>query len=360
MHTTNPLDNASCEKSAARPRILIVEDDMGMGRALALTLKRVGGEATVVGTIGEARKLLAQLAAWDGLILDLCLPDGPGLDVLAWVRAKGLDFPVLIHTGHSEHDAINGAFDLHAWYLDKPSTAPQIERFVRFVQAGVQQRSARPRPIGSEDLTEDLRRLAGSVLAAASHLDDVEVQSSYHGRALAALRAIGGVQGTVFVIDRNSEQVVWASEPTSYTIEGVVVAEVERALKTNSRRTRQLLPDGGIVSVVPLDDGSMFGSGRYAVAELEHGGLGRGPVSTLSGREWEVAQLLADGYSQVNIGARCELAASTVRTHVRRIYAKLGICNRADLVRELLRPRGASAHCAQARTRTKRPPRCAT
>jgi DNA-binding NtrC family response regulator len=138
MQTTIP-DNALCEKSASRPRILVVEDDMGMGRALALTINRVGGDATVVGTVSEAREQLAQLAAWDGLIVDLCLPDGPGLGVLAWVRAKGPDFPILIHTGHSEHDAISDAFDLQAWYLEKPSRARQIERFPRFVRAGVQE-----------------------------------------------------------------------------------------------------------------------------------------------------------------------------------------------------------------------------
>jgi len=189
VQTTIP-DNVLCEKSASRPRILVVEDDMGMGRALALTLKRVGGEATVVGTVSEAREQLAQLAAWDGLILDLYLPDGPGLDVLAWVRAKGPDFPVLIHTGHSEHDAINDAFDLRAWYLEKPSTACQIERFLGFVRVTVHECSGPPQPIDSEDLTEDLRKLAGDVLAAASHLEQAEIEASYRMALLA--RAANG------------------------------------------------------------------------------------------------------------------------------------------------------------------------
>jgi DNA-binding response OmpR family regulator len=189
MQTTIP-DDALCKKSASRPRILVVEDDMGMGRALALTLNRVGCEAKVVGTVSEARKQLAHLAAWDGLILDLCLPDGPGLGVLAWVRAKGPDFPVLIHTGHSEHDAISDAFDLQAWYLEKPSTARQIERFVRFVRARVQECSGPPQPIDSEDLAEDLRKLAGDALAAASHLEQAEVEASYRLALLA--RAANG------------------------------------------------------------------------------------------------------------------------------------------------------------------------
>jgi DNA-binding CsgD family transcriptional regulator len=202
----------------------------------------------------------------------------------------------------------------------------------------------------SEGEVDKVQRLAPVLLSVAKGTRG----QREHGRALAAIRALGGVAGTVFVIDRDRQRIVWASEPFGCAIEGVVVAEVERALKTNSRPAKQLLPDGGILSVVPLDDGSMFGCGHYAVAELVQGGVGGGPVSTLSGREWEVAQLLADGYSHVNIGARCDLAPATVRTYTRRIYAKLGVCNRADLVRELLRPRDGSLRCAQARTKTKR------
>jgi DNA-binding CsgD family transcriptional regulator len=57
----------------------------------------------------------------------------------------------------------------------------------------------------------------------------------------------------------------------------------------------------------------------------------------LSPREQQVAQLLADGYSNVNIAAVCGVTSNTVRTLMRRLYRKLGVRNRADLVREMLR-----------------------
>ena len=260
--------------------------------------------------------------------------------------ALGNDFPVVVSA-----DALwPPAMRARVPYLRDHSSRDGLARWLVIILrdhgrlcglAGLERRSGGSAFSSSE--IEDAGRLAPVMLSIAR----VTRAHREHGRALAALRAIGGVEGTVFVIDRDAEQIVWASESTSYAIERVLVAEVERALKTNSRPKQQLLPDGSIVSVVPLDDGSMFGSGRYAVAELERRGLGRDPVSTLSGREWQVAQLLADGYSHVNIGARCELAASTVRTYVRRIYAKLGICNRADLVRELLRPRCCVSLCAR-------------
>jgi DNA-binding NarL/FixJ family response regulator len=57
----------------------------------------------------------------------------------------------------------------------------------------------------------------------------------------------------------------------------------------------------------------------------------------LSQREWEVARLLAEGCTNVNVAARCGVSPNTVRTLMRRLYRKLGVYNRAELVREVMR-----------------------
>lgn len=56
----------------------------------------------------------------------------------------------------------------------------------------------------------------------------------------------------------------------------------------------------------------------------------------LSTREREIAQLLVDGYAALNAAAVLELSENTVRTYVRRLYKKLNVSNRADLVCRLL------------------------
>jgi DNA-binding NarL/FixJ family response regulator len=56
----------------------------------------------------------------------------------------------------------------------------------------------------------------------------------------------------------------------------------------------------------------------------------------LSTREREIAQLLVDGYAALNAAAILELSEHTVRTYVRRLYKKLKVSNRADLVCRLL------------------------
>jgi DNA-binding CsgD family transcriptional regulator len=65
--------------------------------------------------------------------------------------------------------------------------------------------------------------------------------------------------------------------------------------------------------------------------------------ATLSGREYEVARLLVAGYTCENIGARFGVSSNTIRTYTRRLYAKLGIVSRIDLVHHFLLPQARSS-----------------
>jgi DNA-binding NarL/FixJ family response regulator len=54
-------------------------------------------------------------------------------------------------------------------------------------------------------------------------------------------------------------------------------------------------------------------------------------MSGLSGREQEVARLVADGLANKEIAARLHLSVRTVETHIRHVLAKLGLLNRVQL-----------------------------
>jgi len=60
---------------------------------------------------------------------------------------------------------------------------------------------------------------------------------------------------------------------------------------------------------------------------------------SLSAREREVLQLIADGMTIPAIAAKLYLAPSTVKTHVQRLYEKLGVGDRAAAVAEAMRRR---------------------
>ena len=61
--------------------------------------------------------------------------------------------------------------------------------------------------------------------------------------------------------------------------------------------------------------------------------------SSLTPREWEVVDLLAEGATTVGIAAELKLSQATVRTHVKHILGKLGVHSRDEAVRHVERLR---------------------
>ena len=58
------------------------------------------------------------------------------------------------------------------------------------------------------------------------------------------------------------------------------------------------------------------------------------PREALTTREAEVLELVARGFTYVEAAARLNMAVSTVRTHVRNVYAKLDVHNKTEAVFE--------------------------
>jgi DNA-binding CsgD family transcriptional regulator len=56
----------------------------------------------------------------------------------------------------------------------------------------------------------------------------------------------------------------------------------------------------------------------------------------LSPREHEIARLVAEGHPNKSIAAELEISAWTVGTHLRRIFAKLGVGSRAAMVARMV------------------------
>ncbi len=56
----------------------------------------------------------------------------------------------------------------------------------------------------------------------------------------------------------------------------------------------------------------------------------------LSPREQEIARMVAEGYPNKTIAAVLDISSWTVSTHLRRVFAKLGVGSRAAMVARLL------------------------
>ncbi len=221
---------------------------------------------------------------------------------------------------------------------------------VLFGLAGLERRSGHA---GGAEFTDDDKRkleaLGPFVVAGARAV----LQYDELSREAAALRALGRVTGIVYVVDRDRKRVVWAADREHgiewdedvAPIEEVLVEAVERSLAARQRGdaipTPPRLPMGSLVAVAKIDEDPVFGGARCAAVRVETTGR-PAAIEGLSKREREIARLLVAGYSGVNVAAISGLSENTVRTYVRRLYGKLGVNNRADLVRKLVSPDSAA------------------
>ena len=72
------------------------------------------------------------------------------------------------------------------------------------------------------------------------------------------------------------------------------------------------------------------------VARLVNRPRERGPLAELTDREREVLELIAEGLSNQAIGERLFLSPKTIETHIRQIFAKLGLGEAPDSNRRVL------------------------
>jgi DNA-binding CsgD family transcriptional regulator len=202
---------------------------------------------------------------------------------------------------------------------------------------------------------EDVRRVeetAPFIVAAA------RAQMAYDEltKEAAALRALSKFQGTLFVVDRAKRRVVWAAnreqgidwahdvEPVAEQIVDAAESQLAARARGDALPTPPRLAMGTVVGVAKVDGDPVFGAARCAVVRVQTTKTANaGTMDGLSRREREIARLLVAGYSGVNVAAIAGLSENTVRTYVRRLYTKLGVSNRADLVRKLVAPEPTSS-----------------
>lgn len=147
-------------------RVLVVEDDAKVARALREGLESEHFDVEVART-GEEGFFLVNAQAFDLVVLDLMLPGRDGLEVLATLRRRGLQTPVLILTARDAVEERVAGLDSGADdYLVKPfAFAELLARIRALLRRG---RSDRVLRLKVADLDMDLvtRRVsrAGRVL----------------------------------------------------------------------------------------------------------------------------------------------------------------------------------------------------
>lgn len=114
-------------------RILLVEDDEVLRDGIVAGLGLDGYEVDAVRTLAEAREGAAS-GDHAGIVLDIGLPDGSGLDLLAEWRRGGMKRPILLLTARNlVSDRIEGLDSGADDYLGKPFDLAELSARLRAI-----------------------------------------------------------------------------------------------------------------------------------------------------------------------------------------------------------------------------------
>ena len=137
---------------AARPRALIVDDEPDLRELCGVALGRMGVATVEAPDLATARRVLTQ-GGVDLCLTDMRLPDGDGLELVAWMQRHAPSVPVAVITAHGSVEAAvtalkSGAFD----FVSKPVELAQLRTMV---QTALKLGTARASTAGAARLTGD-------------------------------------------------------------------------------------------------------------------------------------------------------------------------------------------------------------
>ena len=107
-------------------RLLIADDEINLAKALRAVLEDEGYNCGVCFDGNSAIRLISQ-EIYDGLILDIMIPEKNGYEVLNQIRKQKDDIPVLLLSALNEMDDKVTGFDLDSNdYLSKPFSTKEL------------------------------------------------------------------------------------------------------------------------------------------------------------------------------------------------------------------------------------------
>jgi two-component system response regulator PilR (NtrC family) len=114
----------------SKPVVLIIDDEPDLLELVSLTLSRMSLETRTAADLTSARKLLST-QHFDLCLTDMRLPDGDGLDLVAWIQANCATTPVAVITAHGNVESAVRALKLGAFdFVSKPLDLGVLRKLV--------------------------------------------------------------------------------------------------------------------------------------------------------------------------------------------------------------------------------------
>jgi len=222
--------------------ILIVEDDVTIGRTLAQGLTAAGFAARWLRRGGEVLPLVEQ-GGVDVVVLDLGLPDGDGLEVCRVLRAHGHRLPVLMLTARGGLDDRLDGFAAGADdYLAKPFAFAELVARVRVMARHAALRRPDPLVLGALEVDP----LAGEARWAGQRLD-------LEPKGILVLAQLLRARGQV-VPRRTLIDAVWGDAAVTDNALDVAVSSLRKRLAQAAPQVqlRTVRGEGMMLDLIPL------------------------------------------------------------------------------------------------------------
>ena len=156
--------------------ILVVDDEPSTCETLSDILE-LEGYAVLGARTGKAAKSIMRSERVDAVLLDLCLPDCSGMEILRFIKDTFPDTEVLIVSGHATLDSAFQAMRFGAFgYVQKPVTVDEV--LVSLKRALERQRMGRELRQANQDIQErvqELELLLETARVVSSRLELIEV-----------------------------------------------------------------------------------------------------------------------------------------------------------------------------------------
>ena len=114
----------------SKPQVLIVDDEPDLLELVCLTLNRMQVETQTARDIAGAKRLLDS-ESFDLCLTDMRLPDGNGLDLVAWIQENHAAVPVAVISAHGNVESAVRALKLGAFdFVSKPLDLGVLRKLV--------------------------------------------------------------------------------------------------------------------------------------------------------------------------------------------------------------------------------------
>lgn len=201
-------------------RLLLADDEVELSNALCAILRHCGYTVDAVYNGRDAYDY-ARTCSYDGLILDIMMPQMDGMEVMRLLRADGIHTPALFLTARSEvEDRIKG-LDLGADdYLTKPFDTGELLARIRAM--------TRRR----EDYTPNILRCADLCLDRSTYVLYVEggEETRLAGKEFRMLEMLMESPGRVISADTFMDR-IWADTDADTDVVWVYISNLRRKLK---------------------------------------------------------------------------------------------------------------------------------